>query len=104
MTGDTSTDQPAIGSRSSSVRTSPTSAPASIRLPSAMSPAIPAKQWNQATVVMPERLPRPSCRGDDPEDRTRRAEAVVDPDHGDAGRARREHGQQGGDTFEGGAV
>ena len=33
--------------------TSSKSAPASRRLPSAMSPAIPAKQWNQATVRGP---------------------------------------------------
>ena len=33
--------------------TSSRSAPASRRLPSAMSPAIPAKQWNQATVLVP---------------------------------------------------
>ena len=34
----------------SNARTSSTSAPASTRDPSAMSPAMPAKQWNHATV------------------------------------------------------
>jgi hypothetical protein len=43
--------QPSTGRRLSMVRTSSTSAPASIRAPRAMSPAMPEKQWNQATVA-----------------------------------------------------
>ena len=42
--------QPGSASRSRRVRTSSASAPASTREPRAMSPAMPAKQWNQATV------------------------------------------------------
>ena len=38
---------------SMSARTSSRSAPASRRLPSAMSPAMPAKQWNQAVAAGP---------------------------------------------------
>ena len=45
--------QPASGTRRRMASTSSRSAPASSRLPSAMSPAMPAKQWNQATVDGP---------------------------------------------------
>ena len=45
--------QPGRASRSSKERISSTSAPASTSDPSAMSPAIPAKQWNHATVSVP---------------------------------------------------
>ncbi|MEJ7583893.1 MAG: hypothetical protein WKF43_07345 [Acidimicrobiales bacterium] len=49
-TGSASSSQPSTGSRRHSVRTSSRSAPASTRAPSAMSPAMPEKQWNQAMV------------------------------------------------------
>ncbi len=48
-TGSTSRPQPRTGRRSTIERTSSTSAPASRSEPSAMSPAMPEKQWNQAT-------------------------------------------------------
>ena len=66
-TGSTSSAQPPNGSRSSSASTSSRSAPASIRLPRAMSPAIPAKQWNQATAAVAS---------------TRRRRRVGSPAHG----------------------
>ena len=47
-TGSDSRAQPETGSRSIMARTSSRSAPASSSEPSAMSPAIPEKQWNQA--------------------------------------------------------
>ena len=50
-TGSARRVQPPRGRRCRSASTSEKSAPASRRLPSAMSPAMPAKQWNQATVV-----------------------------------------------------
>ena len=50
-TGSTSIAQPFTGRRSSSDRTSSMSAPASTRLPRAMSPAMPEKQWNQARFI-----------------------------------------------------
>ena len=55
-TGSKCRSQPATGRRSRRARTSSGSAPASTSDPSAMSPAIPEKQWNQATV-----LPCSSC-------------------------------------------
>ena len=84
-------------------RTSSRSAPASTSAPSAMSPAMPEKQWNQATVVTARRSATPS-RAASAATAHGRAEAVVDADDGDARRARREHGQQRGDAFEAGAV
>ena len=50
-TGSTSSSQPSTGSSASISRTASGSAPASIRDPSAMSPAMPEKQWNQASVT-----------------------------------------------------
>ena len=50
-TGSASSRQPCTGSRSTIERTSSTSAPASMSEPSAMSPAMPEKQWNQASRV-----------------------------------------------------
>ena len=64
------------------------SAPASTSAPRVMSPAMPAKQWNQAVRVIGRWLP------EHPGDGAGRAEAVVDADHGDAARARRVHRQQ----------
>ncbi len=68
-TGSTVSSQPSTGSRPTSPRTSSGSAPASISAPSAMSPAIPEKQWNQATVraltsasAAPRRRRRSRCR------------------------------------------
>ena len=46
----TGAPSPGSESRSSSARTSSASAPASTSEPSAMSPAMPAKQWNHASV------------------------------------------------------
>ena len=68
--------------------------------PSAMSPAMPEKQWNQASA-------RRRSAGSGPPgplvaqagDGAGRAEAVVDADDGDALRARDEHGQQRGDAL-----
>ena len=51
MTVSVSSPQPSTGSRFSIPRTSSRSAPASSRAPRAMSPAMPEKQWNQATVL-----------------------------------------------------
>ncbi len=50
-TGSASRPQPRTGSRSTMARTSSRSAPASSSDPSAMSPAIPEKQWNHAIRV-----------------------------------------------------
>ena len=50
-TGSASSFHPPTGMRPQISRTSSRSAPASRRLPSAMSPAMPEKQWNHATVV-----------------------------------------------------
>ena len=54
---------PAEGQAMQDLETSERSAPASSRLPSAMSPAIPAKQWNHATVpgsrAQPDAPPMP---------------------------------------------
>jgi hypothetical protein len=50
-TGSTWSTQPSTGSRPTRARTSSGSAPASTSDPSAMSPAMPEKQWNQATVT-----------------------------------------------------
>src|SRR4051794_3025793 len=93
-TGSASSIQPVSGSRSSMACTSATSAPASIRLPSAMSPATPAKQWNQARVL----VIGPSSQH--PRHRAGGAVAVVDADHGDPRRAGGVHGEQGGHAFE----
>ena len=62
--------------------------------PSIMSPATPAKQWNQATraPVIAAQHPAPPAHG--------RAEAVVDADDGDAAGARGVHRQQRGDAVE----
>ncbi len=49
-TGSARSPQPPRGRRRNMVSNSEKSAPASRRLPSAMSPAMPAKQWNHATV------------------------------------------------------
>ena len=57
MTGSASSDHPPMGRRSHRLRTSARSAPASTSAPRAMSPAIPEKQWNQATV------PASACAG-----------------------------------------
>src|SRR3954453_6236700 len=51
MTSSASRPQPVTGSRSRMAVTWSSGAPASRQAPSAMSPAMPAKQWNQATVV-----------------------------------------------------
>ena len=82
----TSSAQPSsTGSRPSIVRTPSTSAPASSSAPSAMSPAMPEKQWNQAT----RSRGRPTAGRSSAGHRAGRAEAVVDADDGDAGGARR---------------
>ena len=103
-TGSASSPQPPTGSRASRARTSSRSAPASSSDPSAMSPAIPEKQWNQATVRgLVTTSPRlgalgPSCPAakdgrrrsfEHPEHGAGGAEAVVDADHGEAGGAGR---------------
>src|SRR5438270_10512682 len=76
------------------------STPASIRLPRAMSPAMPEKQWNQAKVRgLTARSPRQEAG-----DGARRAETVVDAHDGDAGSARGQHGEESRDPLEGGAV
>ncbi len=62
VTVSVSSDHPPTGRRRSRARTSSTSAPASIRAPRAMSPAMPEKQWNQATVA-PSVSPAPSAEG-----------------------------------------
>ena len=49
--GSASRRQPCTGRRSTMERTSSTSAPASMSEPRAMSPAMPEKQWNQASLV-----------------------------------------------------
>src|SRR4051794_11595591 len=95
-----------MGSRSRTPRISSMSAPASTMLPSAMSPAMPEKQWNQAmvrSVIFGDAVTRCSA-GQHSGDGARGAEAVVDADDGHARRAGREHGEQGGDALEGGAV
>ncbi len=105
---------PPRGRRCNIESTSEKSAPASRRLPSAMSPAMPAKQWNQATRVRPSfGRRRPGWRGRTchPQRRARRsrqhpgdgagsAEPVVDPDDGEPRRTRRVHGEQRGDAVE----
>src|SRR3546814_2408103 len=78
-------------------RTSSRSAPASISEPSAMSPAMPEKQWNQARVVIAASL-------EHPQHGARRAVAVVDADHREACGARREHRQERRDPREAGPV
>ena len=59
MVGSADSFQPATGSRSRISVTSSSGAPASRQAPRAMSPAIPAKQWNQATVAV---IPLPGAR------------------------------------------
>src|SRR5206468_6031202 len=88
--------------RSSTSRTLSKSAPASMSAPSAMSPAMPEKQWNQATVRCGSGMagPQPEGAGDG----HRRAESVVDADHGHAGRTGGQHPEQRRDAVETGAV
>src|SRR3990170_5511285 len=92
------TSQSRTGSRSSTSRTASRSAPASMRAPRAMSPAMPEKQWNQATVRGASGMtrPRPEYAGHG----HGRTEAVVDADDAESGGARREHAEEGGDAFE----
>ena len=51
---------PETGRRAITSRTSSTSAPASSRAPSAMSPAMPEKQWNQASATRRRPQARPA--------------------------------------------
>src|SRR2546429_3592454 len=94
--------QPRTGSRCRTSRTLSRSAPASTSAPSAMSPAMPEKQWNQATVRWASGMARsqPEHAGDGHGG----AEPVVDADDGHARRARREHPEQRGDALQAGAV
>src|SRR5438132_6236326 len=101
-TGSASSDQPFTGRRRRISRTASRSAPASTSAPSAMSPAMPEKQWNQATVRWASGM-----AGSQPEhagDGHGGAEPVVDADDGHARRARREHPEQRGDALESGAI
>src|SRR4051794_16736939 len=98
-TGSAASVHPLTGMRSHNERTSSMSAPASTSAPSAMSPAIPEKQWYHATTVIARRRSL-----EQPHQRARGAEAVVDPDDGDARRARREHREQRRHALERGAV
>src|SRR5205823_389356 len=119
MTSSASRPQPLTGSRSRMAVTSSRGAPASRQAPRAMSPAIPAKQWNQATVVTASRRPfgvhfgltggqkerRSSGAGpfqgaEDPGGGAGGAVAVVDAHHGDAGGAAGQHGQEGRDALQ----
>src|SRR6476469_1989121 len=90
------------GNAASAPNTASRSAPASSSDANAMSPAMPEKGWNQAMVVTPSRPPGPWVAR--PGHGARRTEAVVDADDRDARGARRQHGQQGGDAAEAGAV
>src|SRR5581483_12379084 len=112
MTSSASRPQPPIGRRPRMAVTSSSGAPASRQAPRAMSPAMPAKQWNQATVVTPGS--RRSAAGsslvggagpfegaEDTGSGAGRAVAVVDAHHGDAGGAAGQHGQEGGHAFKG---
>ena len=78
-----------------------TGTPAPTRAPSSMSPLAPADASTQS-VTSPR--PGPGGAARDPGGEHARAVAVVDVDHGHPGRARVEHGQQGGQPAEGGAV
>src|SRR3954452_15736002 len=87
-TGVASICQPPTGIRWQTLRTSSRSAPASTSAPSAMSPAMPEKQWNHAMRVTTASLLQQT------EHRARGTESVVDADDRDAGGTRRQHGQQ----------
>src|SRR5205085_4590486 len=121
MTSSVSSAQPPIGSRSRMATTSSTGAPASRQAPSAMSPAMPSKQWNQATVVTAppsgvlfrrtgvadERTSwcaGPFQGGEDAGGGAGGAVAVVDAQHRHTRGATGQHGQQGGHALQGGAV
>src|SRR4051794_19431616 len=97
IVGSARTDQPPTGRRETISSTASRSAPASTRAPSAMSPAMPEKQWNQAIVRWSATAQHPGHGDGGPE-------AVVDADDGHARRARGEHPEQRGDALESGAV
>src|SRR5688500_8007468 len=102
IVGSASIDQPATGRRRSTSRMPSISAPASTRAPRAMSAVMPGKQWNQATVRRSSATAAP--QGQHPGHGHGGTEAVVDADDGEAGGARGEHAEQGGDALEPGAV
>src|SRR5207253_3376811 len=126
MTSSASRPQAVIGSRSRMAVTSSRGAPASRQAPRAMSPAMPAKQWNQATVVIGRRPPPgvpvqrqvlrrnagswavpgpgPFQGAEDAGGGAGGAVAVVDAHHRHAGGAAGQHGQEGGDALQRGAV
>ena len=106
-----------VPTASTAACTTSSGTPASSSAPSSMSPLAPDSHWNHAVVTAgplpgvaaPASLARwPGGRARRPAGHPRRehagAEAVVDVDDDDAGRAGVEHREQGGEAAEGGAV